>query len=77
MPWARAYRTISSATVALCQRCPVRRECLDHAYRHEIVSGYFGGMSPGRRRVLTHDQALAEIDRETTLRSERRGAARG
>ena len=75
--FVEAGRTISSATVALCQRCPVRRECLDHAYRHEIVSGYFGGMSPGRRRVLSHDQALAEIERETTLRSERRGVARG
>lgn len=75
--FVEAGRTISSATVALCQRCPVRRDCLDHAYRHEIVSGYFGGMSPGRRRVLTHEHALAEIDRETTLRTERRVAGRG
>jgi WhiB family redox-sensing transcriptional regulator len=75
--FVEAGRTISSATVSLCQQCPARRECLDHAYQHEIVSGYFGGMSPGRRRVLTHSQAVAEIERETTLRSAHRGAARG
>jgi WhiB family transcriptional regulator, redox-sensing transcriptional regulator len=59
-----AGRTIASSTVALCRRCPVRRDCLDHAYDHEIVSGYFGGISPGRRRVLTHAQAVAEIERD-------------
>ncbi len=75
--FVEAGRTIASSTVALCQQCPARRDCLDHAYRHEIVSGYFGGMSPGRRRVLTHAQAVAEIERETTLRSAHRGAARG
>ena len=60
--FVEAGRTIASSTVALCQKCPVRRECLDHAYRHEIVSGYFGGISPGRRRVLTHAQAIAELE---------------
>ena len=59
--FVEAGRTIASSTIAMCTRCPVRRECLDHAYRHEIVSGYFGGMSPGRRRVLTHEQAIAEL----------------
>ena len=59
--FVEAGRTIASSTVALCQKCPVRRECLDHAYQHEIVSGYFGGISPGRRRVLTHAQAVAEL----------------
>ena len=61
--FVEAGRTIASSTVSLCQRCPVRRECLDHAYEHEIVSGYFGGISPGRRRVLTHTQAVAELER--------------
>ncbi len=75
--FVEAGRTIASSTVALCQKCPVRRECLDHAYQHEIVSGYFGGMSPGRRRVLTHDAAVAEIEREVALRSTPRAATRG
>jgi len=59
--FVEAGRTIGASTVAMCRRCPVRRDCLDHAYRHDVVSGYFGGMSPGRRRVLSHDEAIAEI----------------
>ena len=59
-----AGRTIASSTVALCRKCPARRACLDHAYDHEIVSGYFGGVSPGRRRVLSHAEAIAEIERD-------------
>jgi hypothetical protein len=63
--FVEAGRTIASSTVALCRRCPSRRACLDHAYAHEIVSGYFGGVSPGRRRVLSHADAVAEIERDT------------
>ena len=62
--FVEAGRTIASSTVAMCRKCPVRRECLDHAYQHEIVSGYFGGVSPGRRRVLSHADAIAEITRD-------------
>ena len=62
--FVEAGRSISQTTVALCRRCPVRRDCLEHAYRHEIVSGYFGGMSPGRRRTLTFTQAIAEIEQD-------------
>ena len=62
--FVEAGRTIASSTVALGRKCPVRRECLDHAYQHEIVSGYFGGVSPGRRRVLSHAEAVAEIERD-------------
>lgn len=53
MFFVEAGRTIASSTVALCQKCVVRKECLDHAYRNDILSGYFGGVSPGRRRVLS------------------------
>lgn len=60
--FVEAGRSISQATLALCRRCPVRRDCLEHAYRHEIISGYFGGMSPARRRTLDVDQALAELE---------------
>lgn len=56
-----AGRSIAASTVAMCRACPVRRDCLDHAYEHEITSGYFGGMSPGRRRILSHAEAIAEI----------------
>jgi WhiB family redox-sensing transcriptional regulator len=59
--FVEAGRTIAASTVALCAKCPVRAECLDHAYRHDIFSGYFGGVSPGRRRILSRSEALAEI----------------
>lgn len=59
--FVEAGRTIAAETKALCRRCPVRRECLDHAYAHQIASGYFGGISPGRRRALTHAEALELI----------------
>ena len=39
----------------------IRRECLDHAYTLQIASGYFGGMSPSRRKLLSHAEALREI----------------
>ena len=61
--FVEAGRTIAQSTVSLCAKCPVRSECLDHAYRYEISSGYFGGMSPGRRRVLSLAEAQAEIAR--------------
>lgn len=59
--FVEAGHVISPATMAMCERCPVRRACLEHAYRLEITSGYFGGMSPGRRRVLSVEEAIAEI----------------
>jgi hypothetical protein len=59
--FVEAGRSISRPTIELCTRCPVRRECLDHAYTLQIASGYFGGMSPSRRKLLTHAEALLEI----------------
>ena len=59
--FVEAGRTIAPETKALCRQCPVRRECLDHAYVHDIASGYFGGVSPGRRRALSHAEALELI----------------
>ena len=59
--FVEAGRTIAPETKALCRNCPVRRECLDHAYLHEIASGYFGGVSPGRRRALSHAEAVELI----------------
>jgi|CXWL01.1.fsa_nt_gi hypothetical protein len=56
-----AGRTISAETAALCTHCPVRRPCLDHAYRNELTSGFFGGFSPTRRREMTHAQAIEEL----------------
>ncbi|MCU1398092.1 MAG: Transcriptional regulator WhiB [Acidimicrobiales bacterium] len=59
--FVEAGRSIAASTVAMCAKCPVRAACLDHAYRHEIVGGYFGGISPGQRRSLSHSDARALI----------------
>jgi WhiB family transcriptional regulator, redox-sensing transcriptional regulator len=59
--FVEAGRSISAQTVAMCTACPVRRECLEHAYRLDIAGGYFGGMSPGRRRALPLTEALRVI----------------
>lgn len=57
-----AGRTLSPEAAALCRTCPVRRECLGHAYANEIAGGYYGGVSPSRRRSLSREQALELID---------------
>lgn len=56
-----AGRSLSRKAQALCESCPVRAECLEHAYDNEIASGYFGGMSPSQRRSLSRGDALATI----------------
>ena len=65
--FVEAGRTIAPETKAICRQCPVRRECLDHAYVHEIASGYFGGVSPGRRRALSHAEAVELIATDDTV----------
>lgn len=59
--FVEAGKTISPAAVALCRSCEVRAECLDHAYRTQISNGYFGGMSPGKRRSTPLDEARVAI----------------
>jgi len=37
---------------AICQDCPVRDECLDHALRHDERYGIWGGLTDVERRHL-------------------------
>ena len=53
--------SLSHEAQAMCGSCPVRAECLGHAYQHEIAGGYFGGVSPSRRRTLSREDALASL----------------
>jgi WhiB family transcriptional regulator, redox-sensing transcriptional regulator len=48
-----AGRTLSKEAISLCSTCPVRAECLAHAMNREIGGGYFGGVSPSKRRTLS------------------------
>jgi len=55
--------------IATCRRCPVRRECLVHAYtrgvnERGIDSGYFGGLSAGQRKKLSLEEALRAIEED-------------
>ena len=60
--FVEAGRTLSREAVAICTSCPVRRECLDHAYENDIAGGYFGGLSPSKRRSLDHADAVRLIE---------------
>lgn len=59
-----AGASISRLAKQLCVSCAARTACLSHAFDHQIAVGYFGGMSPNRRRELGREAALAEIAAE-------------
>jgi hypothetical protein len=56
-----AGRSLSSDTVKMCEGCRARVDCLDHAYANEIAGGYFGGLSPSKRKSMSHAEARAAI----------------
>lgn len=64
-----AGASISRVTKQMCVGCAVRSACLSHAFEHHIGVGYFGGMSPNRRRELGRAAALAEIEAERQTRT--------
>ena len=41
----------------LCEQCPVRRECLDHALRFRLSHGIFGGLYPDQREGMARESA--------------------
>ena len=45
----RALEQIAKAK-ALCAGCPVRQECLDFAYKHNVMHGIWGGTTPEDRQ---------------------------
>jgi WhiB family transcriptional regulator, redox-sensing transcriptional regulator len=59
--FVEAGHAISDDTLNVCRGCPVRQQCLDHAYQMGISGGYFGGMSPGQRRNYSLEQARRYI----------------
>lgn len=70
-----AGRTISPEALDLCRTCPVRQECLRHAYTGGpdgtmIGAGYFGGLSLGQRKSMPLQKALefAAKDTEAALK---------
>ena len=60
--FVRAGHTIKPDVVRVCKECPVRLECVDHAYQSDppmLTSGYYAGMSPGERKRFDRDEAIA------------------
>lgn len=43
---------------AICQRCPVIEECLDHAIANKERSGVWGGKSPSELRSIIAKKRL-------------------
>lgn len=58
--FVQAGHVIDEEVLNVCRGCPVRSDCLRHAYKSElnITGGYFAGMSPGQRREMTYEQAV-------------------
>jgi WhiB family redox-sensing transcriptional regulator len=61
-----AGKSMSSDALALCEGCPSRRPCLEYAYEREIAGGYYGGISPAKRRSQTLAETLASIESSST-----------
>jgi hypothetical protein len=66
--FVEAGHIIDEKTLNVCRTCPVRRDCLTHAYRNRIIGGYFGGLSPGQRRDMDIDTALVFISKDPPRR---------
>lgn len=64
--WFPANNRESPEAIAICDQCPVRQECLDHAISlGELTYGIRGGLYPRERRQLVRGEA---VDREPTCR---------
>jgi hypothetical protein len=70
-----AGHVIDEEVLNTCRRCPVRIDCLQHAYNPvlNVTGGYFAGMSPGQRRELDLDAAI-EYCRTDTVEQPRKVA---
>lgn len=70
-----AGHVISPEQKAMCVQCPVRRECLIHAYLGNqgtmVSAGYFAGFSSGQRRNISFDELYAIVEDESARYRER------
>lgn len=62
--FVQAGHVISEDILNICRSCPVRVQCVKHAYddKLNITGGYFGGLSPGQRREMSLEESLIFIE---------------
>lgn len=48
--------------LAICERCPVRTDCLEHALATPERVGIWGGTSERQRRVLRRQRRLGALE---------------
>lgn len=65
--FVEAGRSLKAATRVICRGCPVRLECVSTSYkwRHTAENGYWGALSPGDRKRMTAEEALAYVEADT------------
>ena len=51
------FATNTDEPKAICARCLVRQECLDHAIDHDERHGVWGGTDEGERRAIGRSAA--------------------
>ena len=58
--FVQAGHVIDENIINICRTCPVRIDCIKHAYNSSlnITGGYFGGLSPGQRREMSLEEAI-------------------
>jgi WhiB family redox-sensing transcriptional regulator len=56
---SRRNREVSAK--AVCERCPVRRECAQHALAVREPYGVWGGLSEDERDAILADRRLAAV----------------
>ena len=52
--------TQAKSAIRVCQRCPVRQECLDYAVDEEIEVGVWGGLTERQRRAYARRRAAEQ-----------------
>ncbi len=50
-------KLVSSQVRKLCNNCPVKGQCLEHALKHEKY-GFWGGMSEKQRRIVRKKRGI-------------------
>jgi WhiB family redox-sensing transcriptional regulator len=59
--WFPAKGKSSRVAKRICQRCPVRTECLEYALATGTTEGIWGGMSGRQRQRLAENRRAGQV----------------